>query len=63
MRRAASSARVSRLSVSCGYGKNKQKKLITEIHRTQQTMWQELIQTDREVWNVHSDSFMVYLSL
>ena len=49
MRRAASSARVSRLSVSCGYGKNKQKKLITEIHRTQQTMWQELIQTDRGV--------------
>ena len=39
------------------------KKLITEVHRAQQTMWQELIQTDREGRNVRSDSSMVYLSL
>ena len=40
------------------------KKLITEVHRAQQTMWQELlIQTDREGHNVHSNSLMVYLSL
>ena len=39
------------------------KKLITEVHRAQQTMWQELIQTDREGRNVRSDSLMVYLSL
>ena len=37
--------------------------LITEVHRVQQTMWQELIQTDREGRNVCSDSLMVYLSL
>ena len=39
------------------------KKLITEVHRARQTMWQERIQADREGRNARSDSFMVYLSL
>ena len=39
------------------------KKLITETHRVQQTMSQELIQTDREERKVRLDSFMVYISL
>ena len=39
------------------------KKLITEVQRAQQTMWQELIQTDRERPNVRSDSLMVSQSL
>ena len=38
------------------------KKLVTEVHRAQQTMCQKLIQTDREGWNVSSNSLMVYLS-
>ena len=33
------------------------------VYRAQQTMWQELIQTDRDGWNVRSDSLMVDLSL
>ena len=37
--------------------------MITEVHRSQQKIRQELIQTDREGPNVHSDSLMVYLSL
>ena len=36
---------------------------MTEVHRAQQTMWQKLIQTDREGRNVRSDSLTVYLSL
>ena len=42
---------------------NISKRLITENNRTQQTMRQELIQTDEEGWNVCFDSLMVYLSL
>ena len=36
---------------------------MTEVHRAQQTMWQELIQIDREGQNVRSNSLTVYLSL
>ena len=39
------------------------KKLITEVYREQQKMWQELIQTDRDGRNVRSDSLMVYFLL
>ena len=37
--------------------------MITEVHKLQQKMLQELIQIDREGRNVRSDSLMVYLSL
>ena len=37
------------------------KTLITKVHRVQQTMWQDPIQSDREGWNVCLDSLMVYL--
>ena len=38
-------------------------KLIMEVRRAQQTMWQELIQTDREMRNLRFYSLVVYLSL
>ena len=38
-------------------------KLIIEVHRVQQAIWQILSQTDRDGWNVCFDSLMVYLSL
>ena len=37
--------------------------MITEVHKLQQKMLQELIQIDREGRNVRSDSLMVYLLL
>ena len=37
--------------------------MLTEVHRAQQTMWQEIIQIDREGRNVRSDLLMLYLSL
>ena len=39
------------------------KKLITEVHRSQQTVWQELSETEAEEQNICSDSLTVYLSL
>ena len=39
------------------------KKMITDVHREQQIMGQELIQRDREERNVRSNSLTVYLTL